>query len=118
MTMLFRALVEISIQVGRTTKKLEKTSLLAEGLRRMSPDELATGASYHAGELPQGKIGIGYAQLFGGKAPPPSTEASLSIMDVSRHADEIAAVKGRGSGARREQALGALMGRATVEEQE
>src|SRR5687767_1144770 len=116
--MLFRDLVDISLRVGRTSKRGEKTAIIAEGMRRMAPDELPTGVSHLAGILPQGRIGIGYAQLYGNDTAPPSSTAALSIMDVSRHIDAIAAVKGKGSVARREEELGKLMAASTVEEQE
>jgi hypothetical protein len=40
---------------------LAKVRELAALLRALQPDEIETGVHYLSGELPQGRIGIGYA---------------------------------------------------------
>jgi DNA ligase 1 len=63
MVMLFRELVEVSKRVNATTSKKEKASLLADCLKQSQGQEIALGASYLAGQIPQGSLGIGWATL-------------------------------------------------------
>jgi DNA ligase 1 len=58
-------LVATSRAVADTPKRTFKIERLAACIASMAPDERAIGASYLAGELPQGKIGLGYAQVYG-----------------------------------------------------
>ena len=61
--MSLKDLVEASRRVGATTRKKEKTSLLADCLKRGRGEEIALAASYLAGQIPQGSLGIGWAIL-------------------------------------------------------
>jgi DNA ligase-1 len=114
---LLQRLAETSQQVGATRARLAKVGLLAERLLELAPEEVAAGVKMLAGELRQGRIGIGHAAVRA-IVPEPAAQASLTLHEVDRALDEIAAIEGSGSKARREQALGALFARATVSEQQ
>jgi DNA ligase-1 len=61
--LLLSDLGEISEKVGSTTKKKEKTSLLAHFLQQTRGEEILLVASYLSGQLPQGRLGIGWSML-------------------------------------------------------
>ena len=116
---LFADLVAVSQRVGATTARLAKVRELAACLRAVEPNEIDTAVHYLSGEIPQGRIGIGYAVLR--KASEISrggASASLTIADVDRSLADVASLRGSGSAARRTEALQALFGRATPDEQE
>jgi len=118
MTLLAR-LVETSGRIAATSARLGKVRALAEGLRALAPDEIATAVAYLSGELPQGRIGLGWAQLRdAGAGAPPATEGTLQLGEVDARLGELAAIAGRGSAARRAQALTALFARATAAERD
>jgi len=106
-----------SRQVAMTSARSAKTRLLADCLRAMNAGELEIAVLYLAGEIRQGRIGIGPSALRAcatEAAPAPS----LHVIEVDRLLEELAAIRGGGSTARRAAALQALFGRATGEEQE
>jgi DNA ligase-1 len=113
--MLLAEVVETSRKISETTKRLEKTDLLATLLRRLSPDEVEIVVAFLSGRTPQGKIGIGYRTLqeaSGGEAPAPT----LAVLDVDRILTEIAGVEGRGSERQRLALLNKLFIAATQPE--
>ncbi|HET9953472.1 MAG TPA: ATP-dependent DNA ligase, partial [Polyangiaceae bacterium] len=61
--MLLARLVSTSASVSATRSRLEKVALLAECIRQLSPEEKVLGIAYLCGELPQGKLGVGFASL-------------------------------------------------------
>jgi DNA ligase-1 len=112
-------LVRVSRAVAATPGRLEKIALLAEALRAFAPGERAAGVSWLAGELPQGRIGLGWASLRSALAAAPAAAApSLSLADVDQAFTRLAAARGGGSAAERARILGALLARATEEERE
>ena len=114
---LLATVVDTSRQVAATSARSAKTRLLAGCLRTLAADELETGVLYLSGEIRQGRIGIGPSALgacIGGAASAPS----LQLLEVDRLLDELVAIRGGGSSARRGEALRGLFGRATREEQE
>lgn len=126
---LLAELVAVSSRVSRTPSRLAKVAEIAGLLRKLSGAEITIGVSYLAGELPQGKIGVGYAALQAaagaaaeaegpaGTAAIPSAEpAPLSIGDTNRGVAQLAGIRGSGSAGRRRAALGDLFSRATAEE--
>jgi DNA ligase-1 len=58
-------LVETSRRVAATSGRLEKTSVLAEYLRRLPPDQIETAVSFLTGTLRQSKLGIGPSTIYG-----------------------------------------------------
>ena len=109
--------VATSAQVAQSSARSVKTRLLAEFLRTLALEELEIAVLYLAGEIRQGRIGIGPSVLrtcAQAAAPVPS----LTVLEVDRVLDELTTISGSGSGARRATTLQALFGRATREEQE
>src|SRR5688572_12445813 len=114
---LLATVVAASTQVAAVPARSAKIRILADCLRSMEPAELEIAVLFLSGEIRQRRIGIGPAILrsciTGGAAA-----AALEIMEVDGLLDELAAIRGTGSSARRAAALGALFGRATRDEQE
>jgi DNA ligase-1 len=108
--------VEASEAVTKTRSRSAKVARIAETLKRLDPLEVRLAVSYLSGELPQGRIGIGYAAVFGADASAAAT-AGLTLRELDARLDEIAAQRGEGANARRAERLGALLGRATLGEQ-
>jgi DNA ligase-1 len=115
--MLLADVVETSQRVADTTKRLEKTDLLASLLRRLAPDETEIVVAFLSGGARQGRIGVGYATLRNTTAQPAETP-SLEIRDVDRALESLAAVKGQGAERSRREILHALFERATSPEQQ
>lgn len=109
-------LVRVSQQVAGTRSRKKKIEALA-GLLSSADGEAARQAiSYLSGELPQGKIGVGYAMVYGLDVVP-AGETSLELDDVAGTLDAVQATTGAGSKAGRTRLLSELLGRATAEEQ-
>ena len=114
--MLLSRLVETSRRMSETTKRLEKTALLAGLLQHLDPAEVETAVGFLSGAPRQGRIGIGYATLHSSMATAAEVP-SIEILEVDRLLDEISAVRGAGSEQRKRDMLSGLFGRATSEEQ-
>ena len=115
--MLLRQLVDTSAAVAEVSGRLKKIGLLADCLRAMDAGERAIGARYLAGEIPQ-KTGIGYATAGEvERTTPPASEPALTLVEVDRRLEDIAALEGRGSTGARKAQLGELLARATQPEQ-
>lgn len=113
-------LVEVSRRVASTRSRLEKVSLLADGIRALAsaPALLPIGVAYLAGDLPQGRIGVGIAALSDFRAGARASEPSLDLVDVDRAFSAIQAEAGAGSVERRNRLVAGLLGRATPDEQD
>lgn len=111
-------LVDTSLAISRTRKRLEKIDHLASLFGALRPDEIEVGVSYLAGQIPQGRIGIGYAKIRDTQKIPPAAEPSIELLDVGRTLDEIVETTGAGSVKKRTDLLGALFARATETEQD
>ena len=115
---LLASLVRSSQRIGASSARLAKVRELRSLLRSLAPEEIETGVHYLSGDIPQGRIGIGYATLRSAAAEAPAETESLSVDDVNRSLDVIAAIRGGGSAQRRADALRDLFARATVAEQQ
>jgi DNA ligase 1 len=113
---LLSTLVETSGRVAATSARLTKVRELATFLRALPPAEIATAVHYLSGELPQGRIGIGYSVLKNAAATPPAEQPTLTIAELDGALTDLAAISGSGSVARRAQALRELFSRATADE--
>jgi DNA ligase-1 len=111
-------LVEVSDQVGATRSRLEKVDRLAALIRRFPPPLVMVGVSYVSGELPAGRLGLGYAALRDLRRAdtPPARDAALALDEVERVFSEIKAARGPGAAGRRSALLGGLLARATEAE--
>jgi DNA ligase-1 len=118
--MRFGELVETSRRVSATRSRLEKVAHLAEFIRRLPPELIGIGTSYLAGDLPQGKLGIGYAILgnLRDAMPTPAIEPTLDLADVDRFFSSIKNESGGGSAQRRAALVSQLLTRATQQEQD
>src|SRR5256885_11609474 len=111
-------LVRTSQRVGATAARLSKVRELASFLRALPPDEIETAAHYLSGEIPQGRIGIGYSTLQAAAASGAASAETLSLAGVDRSLALIATIRGAGSSAHRAQALRELFRCATAPEQQ
>ena len=116
LAMLLANIVETSRHIAETSKRLGKIELIGKLLSQLQPEEIEIGVSFLSGQTLQGRIGIGYAAVYG-DAVPAAEGASLSIVDVNRTLDSIAAVQGPGSEQRKHELIHSLLARATLEEQ-
>ena len=111
-------LVTTSTAVGEASSRLAKIGLLADLLRRLSPDEIEIAIGFLSGEPRQGRIGIGGATIWTARDVPTAETPSLRLHDVDETFAQIAAIKGAGSTAARQQRLRDLLRRATRAEQD
>ncbi len=103
--------VDASDAVAATSKRGEKTSLLAAVLRAAAPDELPIVACWLAGRLPQGRIGVGYRAITkaAGTVPAALDGGQLTVASLHARLTDIGAIAGKGSTARRSDALCAAL---------
>jgi DNA ligase-1 len=114
----FADLVDTSQRVGATRARSEKIRALAAFLQALHPDEIEPAVSYLSGEIPQGRIGIGYATLRAAAAASAAASGTLSIGDLNRVLETLVEIRGSGSAARRSAELRRLFSLTTSSEQE
>lgn len=110
-------LVDVSTAVSSTRKRLEKIDRLASLLGRLEGEEIEIGVGFLTGEVRQGRIGIGPAAVREVRSVPSADAPSLSLRAVDAELASIAELSGPGSSRGRVERLGALMRRATADEQ-
>ena len=115
--MLLAAVVETSRRVTETTKRLEKTDLLARLLRELHPEEIEIVVGFLAGGIRQGRIGVGYAAIRDAAGESAAT-ATLEVTDVDQTFQAIVGTSGAGSQRQRMELLHQMFSRATVVEQQ
>jgi DNA ligase-1 len=109
--------VTASTTVAATRSRGAKAATIADVLRRAGSAEVEPVTAWLAGELRQGRTGIGWrtvSRMTGEPAPAPS----LTVPAVDRALTELAATTGPGSTARRGAVLGGLLSAATTDEQQ
>ena len=106
------AVVDASAEVTATRSRSAKVGILAELLRSVDPTEVEMCVGFLAGTPRQGRVGVGYATVYGIEVTP-ADEPSLTVADLDRAIDALAADGGAGSATRRRQLLIELLGRAT-----
>lgn len=111
-------LVETSSAVAATRSRREKITRLAELLRASPPAELPVIVAYLMGELPLGRIGVGYAAVRQALARSPAATPTLGVADVEEQLRRLQETTGAGSSKERARLLGELMERADRGEQE
>jgi DNA ligase 1 len=112
---LFADVVEASRLVAATSSRSRKIAVLAELLRSLDAEEVPIGVGFLSGVPRQGRIGIGYASVYGIEVRA-AAEPSLTVREVDRALDEIEATTGPGSITRRRQLLSDLLSGATGQE--
>jgi DNA ligase-1 len=115
---LLAGLVRASQRVGATAARKLKVRELSALLHTLTPEEIDTGVHYLSGDIPQGKIGVGFSAVRAAASATAAEAESLSITDVHRDLTRLGAIRGGGSVARRAQALQELFSRATAAEQQ
>ncbi|PYT16671.1 MAG: ATP-dependent DNA ligase [Acidobacteria bacterium] len=115
--MLLATVVETSRQVAETTKRLQKVDLLARLLKQLHEDEIDVVVAFLSGRIRQGRIGVGYGALRDAGSSVAETPA-LTVAEVDRILQSLAAVQGRGSEQRRFELLHDMLTRATSPEQQ
>lgn len=117
--MLLARVVEASHRIAETTKRREKTDILAVLLRQVRPDEVEPSVAFLSGSIRQGRIGIGFATLqqTGGTMQQAAESPILEINHVDQTLGHIAQVQGSGAEQRRRQLLADLLAKATRDEQ-
>ena len=110
-------IVDTSARVGEIPGRLAKIAEIAALLARLSPDEIELGVAYLAGELPQGRKGIGHALIRDSQPARAAQAASLTLTEVNDALVAVGAAGGAGSVATRRGVLGKLLSRATPDEQ-
>jgi DNA ligase-1 len=115
---LLAELAGTSRAVGELRGRLAKLERLADGLRRMAPEEVPIGVAWLSGELPQGRIGVGWATLQGALAEtqPSASASGLTLREVDAELSRIGGLRGGGSAGARAAALRALLARCSEEE--
>jgi DNA ligase-1 len=114
---LLAELVDASARVAATRSRKVKLAALAEVLARAGAGEVGPAAAFLAGQLRQGRVGVGWASISAVSTEPASSP-TLTVTDLDRTVDELAALVGAGAGsnAARTAALARLFGRATEAE--
>jgi len=115
---LLAELVQASQRVGASAARRVKVSELAALLKLLTADEIDIGVHYLSGEIPQGKIGIGYAAVRAAASTPAADLSKLSLAEVDEKLSQLAGMRGSGSTARRAAALQDLFSRSTAPEQQ
>jgi len=108
-------LVEASDALAATPSRNAKVQILA-ALFRDSGLETGVASGWLVGELRQGKIGLGYAAVYGTVTGIEGGVGGLSLDDVDHTLDAIAATKGAGSVGKRAALLERLLRQANVSE--
>jgi len=109
-------LATASAALAATSRRTEKAERLAAVLRRLAPDDVLPAVALLVGSLRQGHIGIGSSLVRAAASNPRAAESTLTVADVDRAFDRLAALGGAGSAGARREALGDLMRRATAQE--
>ncbi|MCZ4277218.1 ATP-dependent DNA ligase [Rhodococcoides yunnanense] len=115
--MLFTRIIDTSTTVGATRSRKAKIEALQELLAELDPADTGIVVSWLSGELPQGRIGIGWRTLAEIDTPP-AADGTLTICDVDATITAVAASSGPGSTARRRELLTEMLASATREERD
>lgn len=114
--MRFEALALTSEAIKRTRSKSAKIERLAECIRGLGAS-VGVGVAYLAGQLPQGRIGLGPAAVFSAPNGRAAAVATLEVSEVDSALEAIKRVGGKGSVLERQRLFGELLARATPIEQ-
>ena len=111
----FASVVETSRCLTATSARSGKIALLAELLRTLECEEVPAAVGFLSGVPRQGRVGIGYATVYGLSISPAPTP-SLGIDEVDHAISEIEETTGTGSLTARRGLLESLLRRATEPE--
>jgi DNA ligase-1 len=111
-------LVATSVEVARTSGRLDKIARLADLLARAAPGDIPLAVAFLAGRPRQGRIGLGASRIFEARPSAAAPSPSLTLEDVDAAFQAIATAAGRGSAAEKRRLLAGLLARATGDEQD
>jgi len=100
-----------------TRSRLKKVDVVSSLLVDATTDDVPLIVSYLSGELPQGRIGLGYATV-GAVDVKGAATAALVVRDLDATLSEIKATSGAGTKKAKEQLLTDLFSKATTGEQD
>jgi DNA ligase 1 len=107
--------VAVSQEVAATSARSRKVAAIAGLLRRLEPNEVPLVVGFLAGAPRQGRVGVGYATVFGLREEP-AAGPSLTVADLDGAIEAIQAATGSGSAGVRRDMLSGLLRRATADE--
>lgn len=110
-------MVEASSAVAATSSRRAKRDGIAEVIAAADVDEIPVVVAWLAGDLPQGRIGVGWRGLVAARDIAAVEDSTLTIGDVDAAFTAIAGLSGSGSSGRRSEAVEALFGAASPAEQ-
>lgn len=113
--MQFSEVVETSRLVAAASARSAKRDLLAELLRRCTPEDAAVVVPFLVGAPRQGRIGIGWRTLAEISGPRART-STLTVAQVDEVLTQLATLSGPGSGAARTEVLQRLSSALSTDE--
>jgi DNA ligase-1 len=108
-------LVDASARVAATRSRKVKVAALAEALGRAGPQEVGPAAAFLAGQLRQGRVGVGWALLSAVEVEP-APSPTLTVAALDQAVAGLAVLSGPGSAGARTALLGGLFAAATEAE--
>jgi DNA ligase-1 len=111
----FARLVSVSQQVAATRARTTKRALIADLLATTPLDEVEIVTAYLSGTLRQRRTGVGWRGVA--DLPEPASVATVGVTEVDAALEQISGLAGEGSGTARREAVAALFGRLTADEQ-
>src|SRR5207248_3663528 len=85
--------VQLSVAVAATPARLGKIALLAALFGRLRPEEAPIAIGFLVGWPRQGKLGVGWATVASAHQQPSAAESTLTLDDLDRAFDAIAAAR-------------------------
>ncbi|MET0318485.1 MAG: ATP-dependent DNA ligase [Rhodococcus fascians] len=110
--MLFTRIIDTSSAVGATRSRKAKTEALRLLLADLQSADVGVVVSWLSGELPQGRIGVGWRTLADIDVPA-APDGVLTVSEVDDAITAVASTSGPGSAARRRELLVDLWASAT-----
>lgn len=115
--MLLCELVKTSTRVAATPARLQKLAHLSEFIRGLDALSMRIGVAYLCGGLPQGKLGVGFAQLSRLRRASVAQIPTLTLSETDALLERVRRESGPGSVERRTTLLSRLFESATEPEQ-
>jgi DNA ligase-1 len=114
--MQFKTLVGTSERVRSTTKKKAKVALIADLLRQARDREIYLAAHYLSGNLPAGKLGIGWRTIQDVITDLKPSPGSVELATLQNYLDDLAKTLGPGSVQQKKKILHELLSSIGEEE--
>jgi DNA ligase-1 len=111
-------LVEVSENVSSTTRKKEKVSILASFLKPARERDIALAASCLAAQIPQGLLGIGWANIQGALKGLDQKTRPVGLMEIDKTFERVFQESGAGSARRKLKHLQGLFSSVAKEEKD